>query len=439
MMRCGGIFDQIGFGIHRYAVDRQWLVPHFEKMLYDQALVASAALETYQATGKAFFGSMAEEIFDFVLREMTSPEGGFHAGIDADSEGEEGRYYLWTPSQVRDCLGEKAAGIFCRLFDVTERGNFEGRNILHLPLPPEAFAAREGVTPELLAADLERWRAELLVAREKRIKPFRDEKVLTAWNGLMIAALAKGYAVTGTERYLAAAQGARRFIMDRLQTAEGRLLRSWHQGVASIPAFLTDYAFFVHGLLGLYEATLDQDCLDDARRLTGEMLRLFADHEGGGLYDSGADAEEVLFREKSAVDGVIPSGNAMAALNQVRLGRILEDGQLVREGERVLAAFMGNAVKQPAAHLALLAALDYLAAPTVEITLAGRGDEPEITTMLRAVGRRFIPDLVLRRAGEGERGEIPAGRPTAYVCAGGACRSPVSDAGALATILDEVL
>ncbi len=437
MMRRGGIYDQLGFGIHRYAVDRQWLVPHFEKMLYDQALVAQAALETYQATGTPFFATMAEEIFAFVLREMTSPEGGFYAGLDADSEGEEGRFYLWTPAEIRECLGEDAADISCRLYGITEGGNFEGRNILHCSFPQEEFAARGEIAPEQLAADLEHWRERLLAAREKRIRPFRDEKVLTAWNGLMIAALAKGYAVTGKEIYLPAAQRARRFILQCLQTTEGRLLRSWHQGVvAAVPAFLADYAFFVHGLLGLYEATLDPSCLDDARRLTREMLSLFGDEAGGGLWDSGPDAEEVLIRQKSAVDGVIPSGNAMAALALVRLGRIVDDGQLVREGEGVLAAFMGSAVRQPAMHLVMLASLDYLTAQPVEITLAGRRDSPETVAMLHVVGGRFIRGLVLRKAGE--QVQALAGESTAHVCAGGACRPPVTDAGTLGKLLDEV-
>jgi uncharacterized protein YyaL (SSP411 family) len=435
MMRYGGIFDQLGFGIHRYAVDRQWLVPHFEKMLYDQALVATAALATFQVTGTPFFSTMAEDIFAFVLREMTSPEGGFYAGLDADSEGEEGRYYLWTPAQVRECLGKEAAGIFCRLYDITEQGNFEGRNIPHLPLPPEDFAPREGFSPGHLAADLEQWRVQLLAAREKRTKPFRDEKVLTAWNGLMIAALAKGYAVTGTVRYLTAAQQARHFILERLQTPRGRLLRSWHQGAAAIPGFLVDYAFFVHGLLGLYEATLDQTCLDDACRITEEMRHLFGDPEKGGFWDSGADAEKVLIRQKNAVDGVIPSGNAMAALNLVRLGRIVEDEQLVREGGGALAAFMGNAVKQPAAHLVLLAALDNIAAPSTEVTLAGKREAPETTAMLRTIGGRFIPNLVLRHAGE--RGQPIADKPVAFICSGGACRPPVYDAESLGKLLDE--
>jgi len=256
----------------------------------------------------------------------------------------------------------------------------------------------------------------------------------------MIAALAKGYAVTGEESYRTAAEGGIRFILEHLQTPAGRLLRSSHRGAVSVPAFLEDYAFFVHGLIGLYEATLDRTRLDDALRLTLEMLRLFGEKEEGGLYDTGSDAEEVLVRTKGADDGVIPSGNSVAALNLFRLGRITADDGLVREGERLLRAFMGSAARQPAGHLYLLSALDYFTAPAVEVTLVGRRDAPETVAMLRAIGRRFIPGLVLRFAGEGEKEGLTTidGKTAAYVCAKGACRPPLADAGELGKLLDEV-
>ncbi len=278
----------------------------------------------------------------------------------------------------------------------------------------------------------------MLTAREKRVRPFRDEKVLTAWNGLMIAALAKGFAVTGDKRYLAAAEGSASFIRDRLQTPAGRLLRSFHRGEGSVPAFLEDYAFLVHGLIGLYEATLDRNRLSEALRLSGDMLRLFGDAEGG-LYDTGCDAEEVLVKKKSADDVVTPSGNSMAAMNLLRLGRITADEALVGEGERILRAFMGNAARQPAGYLYLLSALDYFTAPGVEITLAGRQDDPGTVAMLRVIGRRFIPNLVLRHAGEGEEPKILDGKSTAWLCAAGACRPPVTGAKALARLLDDIL
>lgn len=437
MMRFGGIYDQLGFGVHRYATDREWLIPHFEKMLYDQALVANVYLDAFQATGVLFYRQTAEEIFTYVLREMTSPEGGFYTAQDADTEGEEGRFYVWTEPEIREILGEHA-DVFCRVFGVTKQGNFEGRNVLHLPLAPEIFAARERISPELLRADLTRWRGLLLAAREKRVRPFRDEKVLTAWNGLMIAALAKGFAVTGEKRYLAAAAESAGFILERMQTPAGRLLRSFHRGEGSVPAFLEDYAFFVHGLIGLYEATLDRGRLAEALRLSGDMLRLFGD-AGGGLYDAGCDAEEVLVRKKSADDMAAPSGNSMAAMNLLRLGRITADKALAGEGERIVRAFMGNAERQPAGYLGLLSAFDYSTAPPVELTVAGRHDDPATFAMLRAVGRRYIPNLVLRRAEEAEGPETVAGKSAAFLCAEGECRPPVTDAKALATLLDEAV
>jgi hypothetical protein len=438
MMRSGGIFDQLGYGIHRYATDRQWLIPHFEKMLYDQALVATAYLETFQATGAFFYRQTAEEIFSYVLREMTSPEGGFYTGQDADSEGEEGRYYIWTEAEIRKILGEQDAAVACRLYGVTEQGNFEGRNILHLAQPAEELAAREGISPGLLQDKLARWRVLLHETQMMRIRPFRDEKVLTAWNGLMIAALSKGFAVTGEKRFLEAAEGGARFIRERLQSPGGRLLRSFNRGEGCVPAFLEDYAFYVHGLIGLYEATLDRDWLAEALRLSADMLRLFGDKEGG-LYDSGYDAEEVLIRKKSAVDVVTPSGNSMATMNLLRLGRITGDGSLVGAGERILRAFLGNVAQQPAGYLYFLVALDYFKSPQVEITLAGKHDDSEIIAMLRAVGRRFVPHLVLRSAEEGEEPRTPGGKAAVWLCAGGMCRPPLADAQALGNILDEAL
>ncbi|HLO24888.1 MAG TPA: thioredoxin domain-containing protein, partial [Geobacteraceae bacterium] len=327
-MRRGGICDQLGFGFHRYAVDRQWLVSHFEKMLYDQALIALAYLEAFQATGDRFHLRCAEKVFSYLMREMASPGGGFYSAQDADTEGEEGKYYLWSHAEVASILGDKDAGIFCRLFDITEKGNFEGANILHLQVPLEDFAEREGVLPELLRADVERWRELLLKAREERIRPLRDEKVLTAWNGLMIAALARGGGASGDDRWLAAARRAAAFVRDTLVRPDGRLMRSYHLGEATIPAFLEDYAFYVWGLIELYESTLDSGFLKEARLLCDEMLRLFGSTDRSGLFETGSDAEQLPVRSRSAYDGVIPSGNSVAAMDLLRLGRIMDDQAL---------------------------------------------------------------------------------------------------------------
>ncbi|HEY6874049.1 MAG TPA: thioredoxin domain-containing protein [Geobacteraceae bacterium] len=432
MMRQGGICDQLGFGFHRYAVDRQWLVPHFEKMLYDQALISLAFLEAFQTTGDRFHLRCAEEIFTYLLWEMAAPEGGFYSGQDADTEGEEGKYYVWTPPRVAEILGEQDARLFCRLFDVTARGNFEGANILHLPVSIEEFAGQEGMLPELLRADVERWRELLLAAREQRIRPLRDEKVLTAWNGLAIAALARGGAATGDERWLTAARRAASFVREKLVSPDGRLMRSHHLGRASVPAFLEDYAFCVWGLIELYEATLDAAPLDEARRLAGEMLRLFGGAGGGGLFETGSDAEQLPVRSRSAYDGVIPSGNSVAAMDLLRLGRILDDQVLGKAGESILRGFMGGVARQPAGHLHFLVAYDFFRGPEVEITLVGPTEAEETKAMLRAVKGRFIPNLVLGH----EAGEGPGA--VARVCAKGACRPPVQSAEELERLLGEV-
>lgn len=429
-MRAGGVYDQLGFGFHRYSVDREWLVPHFEKMLYDQALIAFAAIETYQATGIGWYRQLAAEIFDCAFREFTSPEGGFYSAEDADSEGVEGTFYLWTPEEIGAVLGDEAGKMACSLFGVTERGNFEGKNILHLPVPAEEFARRAGVMPELLAADQERWREILRAARERRVRPFRDEKILVAWNGLMVAALARGYAATGEAAWREAAELASGFIRQRLLSPEGRLLRSYNAGEAAIPGFLEDYAFYVWGLIELHQVTLEERFLADALRLSREMRRLFG-AEKGGLYNVGSDAEQLTVRMRSATDGVIPSGASVAALNLLRLGRIADDEELTKAGEALLRSHMGSVARQPAGHLFLLLAFDFALGPLLELNLSG-GTAKERDAILRAVGRRFIPGLVVR-------GGAGAGSLQIGVCAGGTCRPPVADVSGLEQLLDELL
>jgi uncharacterized protein YyaL (SSP411 family) len=431
IMRQGGICDQVGFGFHRYTVDRQWLVPHFEKMLYDQALIALSYLEAFQATGDRFHQRSAEEIFTYLLREMTSPDGGFYSGQDADTEGEEGLYYLWTPEEVAKILGEKTARIFCRLFDVTERGNFEGRNILHLPVSFEEFAEREGLLPGPLRVEMERSRELLLTARGDRIRPLRDEKVLTAWNGLAIAALARGGGVTGDDRWLAAARKGAAFVRARLVTPDGRLMRSCHLGRASVPAFLEDYACYVWGLTELYEATLESGFLSEALHFTSEMLRLFGSDDRAGLFETGGDAEQLPVRTRSAYDGVIPSGNSLAAMNLVRLGRISGKPEMLRACADILGGFMGGAARQPAGYLQFLVVYGDFVGPEVEITLTGPVNGEEMRRMLQIIKLRFIPNLILKH----EEGVAILAR----VCAAGACRPPVTGADELARLLDEVL
>ncbi len=431
----GGIHDHLGGGFHRYAVDRQWLIPHFEKMLYDQALLAMVCLEAFQATGNACFRDTASDICDYVLREMTSLAGGFYSAQDADSEGVEGKFYVWTPAEVREVLGEADGALFCKLFDVTDAGNFESANILHQSTEFEAFARRECLPPVALRRSVARWRELLLRVREERIRPLRDEKVLTAWNGLMIAALARVSAVCGEPRFLAAARHAALFIKNSLQTADGGLLRCYFRGKISTAAFLEDYAFFVWGLLELYGATLDQSFLADARQFNRKMMALFADADGG-FFDTAAAAEQLPVRMKSATDGVIPSGNSVAAMNLLRLGRIARDSVLLEAADKQLSAFMGNVRKEPAGYLHMLAALDFLQGPPVDITLAGGRGGGEIREMLACIHGRFIPNLTLRGEVACADEEAEHVRATAHVCAGGACRPPVTTVAALGELLD---
>ncbi len=440
LMRYGGIFDQLGFGFHRYSVDRQWLAPHFEKMLYDQGMLAIAYLEAFQITGHAFYREVAEDIFTHVRKEMTSPEGGFYSARDADTEGEEGKYYLWTPAEVEAVLGADDGRKVCALFDITERGNFEGKNIPRLSLPG-ASNEESGLPVETLSPDLAKWRDKLLGARETRIKPLRDEKILTAWNGLMIAALAKGYAATGEQRHLEAATKAVNFVKKRLVGPNGRLLRRHFAGESAVPAFLEDYAFFVRGLIEMYEATLKDEYLRDAIALSKDVLRLFGDEFSYGLYDTGSDAENILVRKKSTVDGVIPSGNSMAAMNFIRLGRIAGKKGFVKEGEGILRAMMGDLLAQPVAHIQGVLALDLLHGPDIEITLVGKHEDPELEKMLRLIGARYIPAMALRfRAEAGRDGDYRTvdGQATAYVCSHGICRPPVAGVEALERVLNEV-
>lgn len=439
-MRRGGIYDQLGFGFHRYSVDQNWLVPHFEKMLYDQAMMAMVYLDAYLATGNGAWKDVAEEIFSYVHNEMTSPEGAFYSARDADTEGVEGKFYLWTPAEVTRVLGEESGRLLCELFDISEGGNFEGKNILHLPTDVDQFAVGKGIPPESFRADLESWRKQLISAREQRIKPLRDEKIITSWNGLMIAALAKGYAICGDISYLEMAERAARFITDNM-TRDGRLLRSHFLGESSIPGFLEDYACLAWGFTNLYEATLDPDHLASAHRLNNETLRLFADEDNYGLFDNGSDAEKVLIRKKSVIDGVVPSGNSVAAMNFLRMGKIKNSRKFLTEGEGILRSMMGDAQENPLAYLFSLVALDFLHGPDLDVTLVGDTNDPVMREMLGALYRRYLPHMVLRIGKEdGENGyRTIGGKPAAYVCHAQACRRPVSGGDALNSLLDELL
>lgn len=451
-MRNGGIFDHVGYGFSRYSVDEKWLVPHFEKMLYDQALLAMAYLEAYQVTGHTRHGRVAREIFHYVLRDMTSPEGGFYSAEDADSEGREGLFYVWKPGQVREVLGEEDGRIFCRFFDITDAGNFEDHwSIPHVSRTVEAMAPHFGMNPEALEALLERGRQKLFEVREKRIHPLKDDKILTAWNGLMIAALAKGSTILKEPAYADAARRAADFILQRMRSPSGRLYRRFREGDVAHRAYADDHALFIWGLIELHQATLQARYLEEAFRLQLEMIRLFWDDEDGGFFFSAEDNESLIVRDKEIYDGAVPSSNSVAVFNLLRLARLTGNTELEERADRCLRAFAGMVEDYPSAYTQFLNAVDFAAGPTEEIVIAGDGSRSEVRDMLRTVQSSFVPHRVVivyePDSEEGRRLVSLApflenmrgldGHPAAYVCRGGSCRQPVSAVEALREILEE--
>jgi uncharacterized protein len=331
-MRQGGIFDQLGYGFHRYSVDEKWLVPHFEKMLYDQALLALAYIEAYQATGETLFADTAHAVFTYTLGEMQDRGGAFYAAENAESEGVEGKYYTWQRDEIVGILGEQEGSLICDYFGVTEQGNMEeGQNVLHLPLDDQTFLKKHGLKEREWHFTLEQSRKTLLEARNKRIRPSRDDKILTSWNGLMISALAKGGGALRGEIYLQEARRAADFILAKM-LINGELYHRYMEGDVAFPAFLEDYAFFCAGLLDLFEATQDAYYLEQAMQLNQKMLELFWDDEQGGLFFAPADNTELPLTGKEAYDGATPSGNSVAALNMLRIAVFTADDALQEKG-----------------------------------------------------------------------------------------------------------
>ncbi|PTX49607.1 hypothetical protein C8P63_1402 [Melghirimyces profundicolus] len=439
-MRRGGIYDQIGYGFARYSVDRKWLVPHFEKMLYDNAMLVYAYLETHQATGDESYADTAREIFTYVLRDMTSPEGGFYSAEDADSEGVEGKFYVWTPEEVNEVLGEEEGELFSGYYDITPEGNFEGKSIPNrIDQSLEGYAERTGLSVEDLKSRLEESREKLFRAREGRVHPHKDDKILTSWNGLMIAALAKGARVLGEDRFAEAASNSAEFILEKLRNKNGRLLARYRDGEAAIPGYLDDYAFLTWGLIELYEATFRPKHLRQALEITREMLELFGDEEEGGLYFTGKDAEKLITRTKEVYDGAIPSGNSVAALNLARLARLTGDPELREQADRQIKAFAGSIGNAPMAYSFFLTAVQFFQGSPKEIVIAGPDGDELTRNMLRHVQREFLPEAVLlyNPVGKGEdltrlvpftaEQQPLNGKATAYVCENFACRTPATN------------
>jgi hypothetical protein len=440
-MARGGIHDQLGGGFHRYSTDAHWLVPHFEKMLYDNALLARAYVEGWQVCGEPLFRDVASGILDYVMREMTSPAGGFYSAQDADSEGVEGKYFVWTPGEIAAVAGAEEARIACRYWDVTEHGNFEdGTSILAVPREPAVVAAELGIEPAELVDVVERVRRSLLAVRAKRVPPARDDKVIVAWNGLMISALARASRVLGDKRFRSAAANAAGFLLDRAE--DGPLFRTAKDGRTSGIGFLDDHAALVAGLLDLYEATFERRWIEAAIRLDGVVQSEFWDPDLGGYFYAGSRHETMLARSRQPFDNPTPSGNALEVGNLLRLAALTGETALRDRATRTLRLFAAGMEQYPAGMAEMLSGLDLHLGPMLQVAIAGPGAAP----LVAAASRPFLPHAVLAgwpATGEPadlallrDRGPV-SGRPAAYVCREFTCLAPVTDPAALERALLE--
>ncbi|MDW7760001.1 MAG: thioredoxin domain-containing protein [Acidobacteriota bacterium] len=445
-MRRGGIYDHLGFGFHRYSTDAGWLLPHFEKMLYDQAGLALAFTEAFQVTGKPRYRRTADEIFTYVLRDMTSPEGVFFSAEDADSEGEEGRFYTWPSEEFDRILGREDGAWAASIFGVRPEGNFSdpaepgltGRNILFLKAEIE----------ETHRTRFEGIRTRLLEARNTRVRPLLDDKVLADWNGFMIAALARAARVFDVPEYTRAAGRAARFVLDRMRRPDGRLLHTFREGSAAIDAFLDDYAFMIWGLVELYETTFEAAWLDTAGELLRTAEELFVDGTRGGYFLTAGDAEPLPFRPKPITDGAMPSGNSVMLMNLLRFSRLTADASLEDAAQRVVRGMAAEVRRTPEALTFALAALESAFGPTIEVVIAGDPESEDTRRMLQSVRQGFFPETTVHVLPPGPQGRPTAerlpfaadikmldGKATAYVCRGGSCGRPVTEPDELLAML----
>lgn len=444
-MALGGMYDQLGGGFHRYSTDAKWLVPHFEKMLYDNALLTRLYLHVYQATKDEFYRRIAEETLDYVAREMTDTRGGFYSTQDADSEGDEGKFFVWTVEEIEATLGAEDGAIFSAYYDVSAGGNFEGLNILNVKSSMQDVAQEAGVSIERLNETLERGRRALFSVREQRVKPQRDEKVLTAWNGLMLASFSEAGAILERADYLEIARNNAQFVLDNL-SREGLLLRTYKDGQAKLNAYLEDYAFFIDGLLALYEATGELRWLQESIRLADVMNAEFWDEQEGGYFYTGRSHEELIVRSKDYLDNATPSGTSVAADALLRLAVLTGNEEYSRKATAIFRLLRDPLARYPSAFGRLLAALDfYLSSPNEIVIIGPRGDA-RTQELVREVWKRYIPNKVLVQAEENETAApevIPLLRErtmvkssaTAYVCENYTCQQPATTVAELAAQL----
>ncbi len=443
-MARGGMYDQLGGGFHRYATDAHWLVPHFEKMLYDNALLSQTYLHAYQLTGNAFYRRIVEETCDYVLREMTHPDGGFYSTQDADSEGVEGKFFVWSPREVIEVLGEEDGRLFNAYFDVTEQGNFEGHSILNVPAEAQEVAAELGVSAERLGAVIEAARPKLYDARERRVHPGRDDKVLTSWNGMMLTSLAEAGAALSRRDYVDAATANAAFVLANLRQ-DGRLLRTWKDGRAKLLAYLEDYALLIDGLIALHGATFQRRWLDEARGLAGGMMDLFWDEAQGFFYDTGRDHEELVVRPRDIYDGATPCGGSAAAHALLRLAVVTGDADYQRKAAASLRSVAPFLPQQPAGLAHWLGALDFYLSKPVEVAIVGPPRDEATSALAAVTFGAYLPNKVVvgldpeagpEAAAPDLSGLLAArpmvdGRPTAYVCESYVCKQPTTDPATL--------
>jgi uncharacterized protein YyaL (SSP411 family) len=436
-MRLGGLFDQIGLGFHRYATDARWLVPHFEKMLYDQALLSLAYVEAYQVSGAPKFRITAKETLDYVLRDLTSPEGGFYSAEDADSEGEEGKFYLWTQQEIQQALPTDLADFAIKIFGVKAEGNYyeagkglSGKNILHLAVPLEQMASEEAnLTVDQVIAKLGKTVSMLFEARKKRVRPAKDDKVLVDWNGLMIAALARASQVFGEQKYQYAAEKAADFILTQMQTDDGGLFHRYVKGEKAIGGFLDDYAFLVFGLIELYEANFNEKYLQAGVKLTQTMIAKFWDNQNGGFYFTGKDSGEIP-RLKQSYDGAVPSGNSAALQDLLRLARLSGEAVFEQYADKLLHTFAEEVRGYPMGHTFMLSGLDFVLGPSFSVVLAGSSADKDTQVMLAALRKTYLPNLTVKLTSQLGLGgyEKIEGKATAYVCINQTCMPPTNKA-----------
>jgi uncharacterized protein YyaL (SSP411 family) len=456
-MRRGGIWDHVGFGFHRYSTDTRWLVPHFEKMLYDQALLAMAYLEAFQVTANPLFAATAREIFTYILRDMTDPQGGFYTAEDADSEGVEGKFYVWTQAEFRQVLGKPDADRWQPVFNVHEEGNFKeestghatGANILHLTRSTDRWAQAWEIQEETWTQRWEMVRKTLFETRRRRPSPLKDDKILTDMNGLMIAAMAMGARVLGEARYETAARKAAEFIFSHLSDGDGRLLHRFRQGEAAIPAHAGDYAYLVMGLLELYQTTFQVEYLERSISLMDRMMANFWDEKRGGFFLNAKDSIDLPVRPKELYDGAIPSANSVALTNLIRLARLTGRSDLEEVAQRLIQAFAANIKAQPTAYTHLLMGLGYALGQSCEVVLVGDPGGSDLRQLILSLNTSFAPGASVMLKTDQNQGRLASlaqftrslqqtgNTGTAYVCAGLNCTQPFTDSTQMLRMIQE--